>query len=270
TSGLPPPGDPAQFCVGLCQDSEVQQGLCNQGDLITRPQYCNFVTLDPPHLITQSNYTQIFFKVQATDPDSTASNTDILLVSASFVTDPNATDKQETTLVLFDDGSKTDFPYVQPKAPVGLEDCTVTYTDPSKTTLSTCDCQQGRYVLRSGDAVKGDGSFERGFALFNVREQNGNTLIGDCIAREKHQAPFSSTVAGVTLEFRIDAVDKAGNVVTWPTKLTATVNQNTFVCSGDECMCCILKTGVPRSCQGIPGLIGTLTPEGVCNSVLAR
>jgi len=262
------PLDFTDDCLSPCQRSEADQFLCTEHELYLRPQFCNFVTLFPDHLITQGNYTQLQFKVKVTDPNSTTPGSDILLVSASFVTDPNATtNKEETSLVLFDDGSAGEFPYTQPAAPVGLEDCTPTSTDG---VLSDCRCQQGRYTLRSGDTLAKDGIYERDFALFNVREQNGRTLIGDCIAREKHQAPFSSTVSGVTLEFRIDAVDKAGNVATWPTKPTAVVHQNTYSCTGDDCMCCILATGVPRACQGRPGLIGTLTPEGVCNSPLAN
>ena len=42
-------------------------------------------------------------------------------------------------------------------------------------------------------------------------------------------------VAGSALEFRTEAVDRQGNLATWPLRPTATVGSGAFSCTGDDC-----------------------------------
>jgi hypothetical protein len=212
-------------------------------------------------------YTELTMEAKVSDPDPAPSGTrsDILLVSASFVPDPTVTDKQEVTLVMFDDGNALKFNATQTSQ---IEEaCTVSST-------GVVDCSfNTRIKLSSSDPVANDGVYTRRFALVNLDTQgDGSALFRDCVATANGEAPFRSPT-GVQLTFRVDAVDREGNLTTSPTRPTTTTSASTFSCSGDDCLCCYLRLGVgdvtsvDGQCRGLSGLYGPDYPDGFCNSV---
>ncbi len=212
-------------------------------------------------------YTQINMEVKVSDPDSPAdpTKTDILLVSASFIPDPLVKTPEEVTLVLFDDGGTLKFDY--PQSGSVYEDCS---TSPTGQIV----CRQAiRIPLTSNDKTQYDGTYTRHFALVNLTLQGpGAALFRDCVASANHQYPYSSPPLR-QLSFRVDAVDREGNLTTFPQRQTITSQKSDFTCSGDPCLCCYLRLGVQDvtspdgQCRGLPGLTGPDQPEGFCNSV---
>lgn len=262
--------DTSDDCVQACLVGINDGGQgCPTPPVFVFPEFCNFpLRLDPGPLVMSAQYQRVVFKASVTDPQSIQGKSDILLVSASFIV-PDS--NNEDTLILFDDGSSTQFPYKQRGGLNALEDCTSIVRDFDPTIgdyNASCDCRAGEYVLTSGDTTAGDGSYERVFAIFNVLAQNGGGFIEDCIAKKNHQAPKSGLKVGATLEFRIDVVDRAGNVTTWPTKIPLPISDTTssFQCSGDPCLCCFITHGSTQACknQNLQGLIGVQTPDGYC------
>ena len=217
-------------------------------------------------VVIGGTYTELTMEVKVSDPDPppAGAKTDILLVSASFVPNPTITDKQELTLVLFDDGNALKFNTTQ----TGIvdEDCSNTNG------VVTC-VNNSRIKLSSSDTLASDGIYTRRFALLNLNTQGpGAAMFKDCVATKNGQAPFTS-VPGVQLSFRIDAVDREGNLTTDPTRLPITTTASAFSCSGDDCLCCYLRLGVgdvtspDGQCRGLQGLYGPDYPDGFCNSV---
>jgi len=213
-----------------------------------------------PGVFIEGTYSELTFKVKVVDQESTPQQSNILLVSASYQPpdSPN-----ERTLVLFDDGSTVDFPFEQ-KALVS-EDCTVDIAQ------GICSCTGATYKIKSGDDPngKGDGTFTRKFALSNP---SASGFLNDCVMRSKHEIPVS-VPAGDTLQFKIEAVDRQGNLTTWPSKLTAVVGAGSFVCNGDSCGCCLLhafsQLAALPECHGLDGLISpSQAPNGVCKDIL--
>src|SRR5206468_6671753 len=139
--------------------------------------------------------------------ESTPQQSNVLLVSASYKVPDSTT---EISLVLFDDGSTIDFPFEQKTSAIG-EDCTVDLDTQS------CSCGGAIYKIKSGDATKGDNLFTRKFAIAN---SNASSFLLDCIMRQKKEIPVTGN-AGVRLEFKLEAIDRQGNIATWPTRLTA-------------------------------------------------
>ena len=209
----------------------------------------------------QGTYTELTFTAKVTDPESTPQQSNILLVGASYVPDPKNSNT-ETTLVLFDDGSQIDFPFDQ-KALVP-EDCTFDLAE------GICTCTAATYKIESGDLQKGDSTYTRKFAIAN---SNASEFLKDCIKRTHKEIPVTGN-AGDVLQFKIEAVDRQGNLATFPTKLTATVGAGTFACNGDSCGCCILYAfsgyGIdPSQCHGEDGMISpSRAPNGVCHDIL--
>ena len=67
-----------------------------------------------------------------------------------------------------------------------------------------------------------------------------------------------SAAAGIPFTIRIDAIDRDGNITTWPVELPVVVQPNRFICEGDECLCCFFANNVIGGpCAGKPGLIGS-------------
>jgi hypothetical protein len=138
------------------------------------------------------------------------------------------------------------------------EDCT---TDE----FETCACSAKFYPIVSNDAVVRDDLFSRDIAFVDASTPSVELLL-DCIVRQNRES-FLALAAGATLEFGVDAVDRAGHLVTWPIRPTVTVGTGTFFCSGDECGCCILTSSAPAlECQGRPGMPSTEFPAGICMS----
>jgi uncharacterized Zn-binding protein involved in type VI secretion len=203
------------------------------------------------------SYTEFTFQVQATDPNSTAAQSDILLVTASYQTPPPT--PEETSLLLLDDGGQLDFPWVQTS---GL---------PSICSGNTCSCFNARYNLTSNDLSAGDGTFTRKFAFVTtpktgtpVTPINGGWLIDACIASTQHEAPASSNVfLDRDVSFKIEATDREGNITEWPEKPSGHVGGTTWACKGDDCACCLTTTPDPTAeCKGLPGVIATSPNAG--------
>ncbi len=240
------PCDPNRKPEDFCDD-------CGSGTPDADPG--NPVHIYPGPWMVGGTYQELFFQAKVTDPNSTTDRTDILLVSASYVI-PGGTHPEESTLVMLDDGGQNSFIYRQ-IAPNGIrEDCFVNAD-------GTCGCNIKDYGLNSNDVTPNDGLFERRFAVFNLPDQTIRGLLSDCIARERHQAP-ATVPAGITFDFRIDAVDRSGNITTWPNRPQVSTTRNTYTCSGDQCLCCLLSGRDGSQCGGCTGLVGPRTPGGAC------
>lgn len=200
-----------------------------------------------PGIFINGEYTEFIFKAQVTDPNSTPGNTNILLVSSSYVSPES---EIETSLVLFNDASETDFPVAQ--LSILGENCET----------QTCPCDYFNYKIHSGDADKNDDVYTRKFLVIN---QSAPDFLRDCIMQSLNVVgglakPHSS------LEFKIEAVDRQGNLAVWPNKLVGDTGSGRFACDGDSCGCCILhyhagKTNID-TCKGEPGMI---VPDGFPN-----
>ena len=129
-------------------------------------------------------------------------------------------------------------------------------------------CNAAAFDLKTGDDVKGDHIFSRGFAFFNLRSTPmAQGLLQDCIAKAASQAPF--VAAGVqTIEFTLEAVDKQGNLAEWGQKLRAVIGENQFECTGDACLCCFIENGTfSGPCEDKPGLVDPVNdPSGRCDT----
>lgn len=205
-------------------------------------------------VFVEGTYGEATFKVKAVDPNSTPEQNNILLVSASYI-QPDS--KSETSLVLFDDGAENKFMFPQRKDGVG-ESCEVD-------TDGLCHCSLTSYPLDSGDTDKNNGEFTRRLAFHNP---NANPYLLDCIMRDRHDTLIFAPT-GTTFEFKIEAVDRQGNLSSWPQQLPLTTTGDSFDCTGDPCGCCILQVGgLTDECQGLPGLISPDSfPDGLCCTV---
>jgi hypothetical protein len=202
----------------------------------------------------EGTYGEAIFRVRASDPDSTPAQNNILLVSSSFKEIESNT---EVSLVVFDDGSFNKFKNTQRKGPPG-EDCKIN-------TDGTCTCDLGVYEVSSGDQTANDGLFTRKVGMYDARTQ---AFLLDCILREAHET-LVIIPAGSTVNFRIEAVDRQGNVATFPDNLTAVTDSSisAFKCNGDPCGCCILQNnGLPQECHQLAGMVGPSYPDGLCKA----
>jgi hypothetical protein len=148
-----------------------------------------------------------------------------------------------------------------------LDDCNTCLfceTTPAQS-ITYPKCEIAKYQLTTNDTNRDDHIFSRGFAFFNLRLSFlAEGLLQDCIAREKHQAPFP-TGGAQTFEFTIEAVDRQGNVDDWGDKPRASVSTDEFFCEGDECLCCWIRTGsFDGECAGKEGIRAPEDPDGKC------
>jgi hypothetical protein len=231
-----------------CDLTITMQGYLCTGGGLTPSMY--YFTPDEP-IEAHIGYTEFTFNVQVTDPESTESQSDILLVTASFQTPPGQGQAEETSLLLLDDGSDLEFPWQQTQEP--LDACVIG---------QSCFCTPGRYPLTSNDANAGDDIFTRKFGFIAQSETippNGFKFVESCMARMQHQAPFpSSTYIGSDVPFKIEATDRAGSVIEWPERPVGHVEPTTWSCTGDQCACCVLTAADLSSCRGLPGIIALI------------
>lgn len=222
-----------------------------------RPGYYEFSP--GPTIEVTVGYTQFEFLVQATDPQSTPSQSDILLVTASFQSPSNEGAIEETSLLLLDDGGTLKFPWKQSVEP--RDDCTLS---------PECICNAAEYDLTTNDSLEADNVFTRGFAFLAPGSgipANAFGVIESCVAKDRHQAPFSAgKFIGTTLEFKLEAIDRSGNDTVWPDRPEGPVAPITYSCVGDPCACCIVTDPDPLShCGQLTGMIalaGGDWPEG--------
>jgi len=251
--------------VAVCDyTAEMNALLCQNG-----VPFGSLITPLTPLLVTV-NYTTGTFTTHVTDPDNTTNATDILLVTGSFLTTDASTGRpSEVSLVMLDDGGTLPFNFKQ--TGVNFEDCSG--ADP-------CACSQAVYKMNSNDSKQNDGIFMRGFAMLSPKivitdppgiALSDSGLIQNCIVRDSHQYPaITNRQVGQPISFKIEAVDKEGNLATWPIKPSMSFGPTTVTCKGggpggatDLCACCILL-GSAVECQNLPGLVGTTMPDGFC------
>jgi hypothetical protein len=210
-------------------------------------------------------YTEAVFQVKVSDPEGIEN---VLFVGASYVRPSSKDDeddglKNESTLVLFDDGSANEFPQGQVDQQSGVgQECVPVEGD------NCLSCSLKIYEVTSNDSTAADGTFTRAAAFFPPGSPD---ILFDCLMGQKKQVPIRSGEGDVTLSFRIDAVDRDGNVDTWDTNPTVHVqpyNEAEFGCTGDECGCCILLNPGGQyvyNCSGKPGLYSESQGIGVCS-----
>ena len=207
-----------------------------------------------PGVFIDGTFTHVRIGAKVTDPDSTPTQSNVLLAAASFISPDTLA---ETSLVLFDDGSASVFSYLQKS--IVPEDCT---DDGS----GVCTCNPKRYPVQSGDVLAGDTVFTRDLAFVD-RISISSALLQDCILQQYRDVSLDF-MAGSTLEFRIEAVDRQENLTAWPSRPTITIGTGSFSCTGDECGCCLLTSGEPTvDCKGKPGMPSIDYPSGVCLSL---
>ncbi len=215
-----------------------------------------FISLGAPPdgtLIVGMKYSELEFVVPVSDPDSDPDpangQDDILAVTATFVPpgQPGDVVQDEQSLVLFDDGGANKFSFTQ----IGSFNVDCTSGPPV-----SCKPLSG-FILTSNDQVAFDGTFERRLGAFDLQLEISETtqLVQDCLALDKGQVVID-VKSGSTFDFRVDAVDRAGNITTWPVPLPVTTQQTEFICEGDDCICCLIQFATSSICSGLPGLSG--------------
>lgn len=246
----------------FCQFPEFASGVefvAGPGWQLTEPHDSGPMSSEPGVFI-EGDFGEITLKVKVTDPNSPPppGQTNVLLVSASYP-DTDPANKTETSLVLFDDGSFNKFKFPQ-KGSRGGEDCTVVEGQACPT------CGGAKYDVSSGDSTSGDGTFTRRLALPDKRSlpPPADDYLQDCILRTTGDTPMLSS-QGDVYDFKIEAVDRQGNLATWPTRLKATIGTSNFVCSGDPCACCFMQSNEPTAqCACLEGVISPAFPTGYC------
>jgi len=246
-----------------CDYSKVLEGFLCMGGIPLNQLQTPF-----PTIIVTVTYSELQFNVQVSDPNSVpGGQSDILLVSASYQRSNQGGTPVETSIVILDDGGTNAFNYSQQGIEI-QENCT---DDPSGSVCGapSVSCASATYTLTSNDTTANDGTFTRGFALisntFNLTAPTGVTLGSksslalNCVAHDKQQFPaFTDVTVGQPVSFKIEAVDRAGNLATWPNQPQGTFNQTNVACNGDECACCFLLSSLPGAeCVDRPGLLGT-------------
>ncbi|MBI1951984.1 MAG: hypothetical protein HYS34_11565 [Acidobacteria bacterium] len=205
-------------------------------------------------VFVEGTYGEATMRVTVTDPNSTSAQNNILLVSASFIK-PDS--KNEDSIVMFDDGAENHFMFPQRVSTPG-ESCTGV-NDPTE---ATCKCVGTSYPLDSGDTNKNDDEFTRRLAF---HKPTANPYLLDCIQRDRH-ATLILASTGTTFTFKIEAVDRQGNLSTWPQSLPLTTGDDSFDCTGDPCGCCVLQFGgLDSACNGLEGMTSPdVFPDGLC------
>jgi hypothetical protein len=206
-----------------------------------------------PGIFIEGTYGEVIFKVSVTDPNSTTAQNNLLLVGASYKVPDSTT---ETTLVLFDDGGSTKF-FNKQENPTPGEFC-VHKPDGS------CECSGPGWNVTSGDTAAKDNVWTRRMAFVNSETR---PFLKDCILRDRAET-LASAPPGTTLTFKIEAVDRQGNLTAWPSNLVGITDSNfgKFACNGDPCGCCYLFTQDASDvrCNNLPGMVGSAFPDGLC------
>lgn len=249
-----------QMCSFGYPDVQPIAGAGWNLDTSTKPDPTVFYAPNPsttPGIFIEATYSRATFNVKVTDPNSVPGvKNDVLLVSSSFV---QAESTSEISLVLFDDGSSNKFKIAQTLAGQG-ENCD----------QQTCVCTNATYDITSGDDIPNDSIYSRKIAFPG---QSTSGFAKDCIMMSNHENANVLSPSGTQYSFKIEAVDREGNLSTWPTKLIGTTGDGTFACNGDPCACCYLYfvSGVANQsqCHDLPGMVSPSSfPDGLCRSGL--
>jgi hypothetical protein len=222
------------------------------------------IVVNRPFLIS-STFSEVQMTATITDAQNTPDQSNILTVTGSYLLPGSGTDapKEETTVIMLDDGGTNTFQYGQ--ASTMPEDCT---TD----MMGNISCDRKTYNLTSNDATADDGRYTRYIAFIKpALTQAIDILAKDCIVAQRHDTFFNGEKigdAGSTLTFKLEVTDREGNLTTWPQSMTVTSGETVSECSGDPCLCCILQ-GDFSQCHGKDGLISpSQAPNGVCYDML--
>lgn len=231
---------------------------------------CSFFPIFTQGGITlEARYTEVVIEATVTDPNDPAppsTETDVLLVSASYVVNSGSQIPDENTIVMFDDGSQIAFPFDQ-KSSVN-QACTPS-TFPLPTNTNSCNCTpalspSAHFNVTSNDLNSGDNVYSRHFAFFGGGGISGESqaLFRDCVASANHQATqVQADISDSEIEFRVEAVDRSGNLTEFPARFPATIGAADLSCTGDLCACCLLLNTTnptdpaPAGCFGLPGLM---------------
>jgi len=249
-----------QFCESGINDIQLQAGVGWNIDTSVTPHRIYYAPAPSPGpgIFIQGTYSRANFAVKVTDPNSVQGvKNDVLLVSSSFL---QAESNSEVSLVLFDDGSSNKFNIGQTLTGQG-EACGF------DADLNTCVCRNATYEVTSGDTTPNDSTYGRKVAFPN-RSTSG--FLKDCIMRANHENANTLSDPGTRYDFKIEAVDREGNLSTWPTKVSGTTGNDTFACNGDPCGCCYLYfvVGVASQdeCGGLDGMVSpSFFPNGFCH-----
>jgi hypothetical protein len=268
----------------LVQSSSVGTATCDitdafKGFLCMAGFPINTLNIQP--LSVTVHYSEAQISVHATDPDSVpGGQNDILLVSASYQSSNQGSVPVESSLVVLDDGSTNQFNYKQVTFEV-LQACQA--ADPILCGDPSVSCGPAEFKLTSNDTVLNDDTWTRGFALVagtqdtlltspaGINVGSKSTIASDCIAKVKGQFPAIAAVpVGSDVKFKIEVVDRAGNLTQWPQPLTTTFGKTTWDCGPDICACCVLLSSDPGTdCHNKPGLVSPPTyPNGLCVDAL--
>src|SRR6185295_2516 len=87
----------------------------------------------------------------------------------------------------------------------------------------------------------------------------------DCVARDTGDTPILAS-RGDVYNFKVEAVDRQGNLATWPVKLPAVVGSSTFSCNGDPCACCVKLQSDFSVCSQLDGVFTPDFPNGLCKT----
>jgi hypothetical protein len=214
-------------------------------------------------IVISGKVSTLELQARVTDADTTVEQDNILLVGASYIL--SGTPDQEKTLVMRDDGGSDKFLLDQyDQLTLGSKNCT------GNSDEGICTCGPARFEVDTNDATARDGTFTRAVTIV---DGGTSLLLQDCILQFRRQTPVI-VEPGTTLQFRLDAVDRQGNLATFPNQPSIVTGDfsaetNRLVCTGDECGCCLLQSqGSPSLCSGKPGLNGppgSGYEQGICN-----
>jgi hypothetical protein len=212
-------------------------------------------------IVVSGKLGSLLLRAHVTDADTTTEQDNILLVAASYILD--GTPAQEKTLIMRDDGGEATFKSPQQDASLGGKNCTEQN--------GTCGCLLREYDVDTNDPVARDGTFTRGAPIV---DSGTPRVLLDCVQRDRRQVPVLISDPSTTLSFRLDAVDRQGNLATFPNRPTITTGDFSLenprlTCAGDPCGCCIFQNpgNYPTECSDLPGLTGppgSAYEGGVC------
>jgi hypothetical protein len=241
-------GDPPVI-QAVAAEPETRQASCDVAKNFTSSrQWCR----DGPNYIGGLNlvvtYTDARISASVSDPDSTPDETEILLVAASYLTESGSS-TLENSIVMFDDGGQVPFDFGQKSGSLGGLGDTCGFDAGQQ----LCVCNQAVFEVNSNDEAAADGTYVRRFAFPSVDGIPGSFdagLLPDCIAKSNQQASQPTATVGATREFRIEAVDRGGNLSESGIRPSITIGPTTISCQGDPCACCLLTNPDPRALQG--------------------
>jgi hypothetical protein len=218
------------------------------------------VHAQPGGVVFQVYYTAVDLTALVFDPDSTATQNDILLASASYEYIDPLGQPQESYQVLLDDGSANKDPSNQEEI-AWLEDC-------SHSTPQVCSCQPAVYRLTSNDVTASDAVYTRRLAFL---QDTTPALFHDCVTSQTHR-PTVQVPVGSDLAWKFYAVDRSGNLTAWPVQPTTTIGADSYSCAGDPCGCCLMQSQnpaqpPPEGCRGLEGMTSPAYPDGLCKAL---